>query len=467
MTTQTETPQSKALPRPLVKIMAIVMLGALMIQLDLTMTIIATRTWLRDFHTTLSVLQWTATGYSLAMAVTIPLAGWALERFGARTVWLTCIGLFLTGSVLCGIAWSPGSLIAFRVLQGLGGGMVLPIGQAVLVQTAGPGMLGRVMAALGVPAMLGPVLGPVLGGVLVDDLSWRWIFFVNVPVCLAAMALSGGMPARRAEGDSRLDLVGLLLLSPGSAAIVYGLAQTSSYGGFGSWHVLVPIVLGGLLLAGFAVNALRTTRVPLIDLRLFGKRAYASASASMFASGFVLFSAMAVLPLYYQIARGYSAQHAGLLLIPLGVGMGTSLAVGGRLVDKIAPRTIALGGLGFGALGTLAYTQVGAHTSLVLLGFAQVVSGLGIGATLVPIMTSAFIGLAPAAVPRASSSVRIMQQLGASFGSATLLIITQNQLSHHAPAAAFATTFWWVLAFAVVMLIPVLFLPGGRQSNDS
>jgi len=471
MTTQTETPTAQGLPRPLLKIMLLVMLGALMIQLDLTMTTIATRTWLRDFHTTLSVLQWIATGYSLAMAVTIPLAGWALERFGARTVWLTCIGFFLVGSVLCGLAWSPGSLIAFRVLQGMGGGMVLPVGQAVLIQAAGPGMLGRVMAALGVPAMLGPVLGPVLGGVLVDDLNWRWIFFVNVPVCLAAMALSRSMPSRRAPGDSRLDMVGLLLLSPGSAAIVFGLAQTSTHGGFGSAHVLIPIAIGIALLVGFAVNALRTSRVPMIDLRLFGKRAFASASAAMFTSGFVVFSAMAVLPLYYQIARGYSAQHAGLLLIPLGFGMGAALMVGGRLSDRVAPRVIALAGLVLGSLGTLVYTQVSGDTSLVLLGFAQVVSGLGIGATIVPIMTSAFVGLDPAAVPRASSSVRIMQQLGASFGSAVLLIITQNQLNDHphttaGMAAAFGTTFWWILGFTVVMLIPVLFLPG-RQRKDS
>jgi MFS family permease len=172
----------------------------------------------------------------------------------------------------------------------------------------------------------------------------------------------------------------------------------------------------------------------------------------------------------YQIAQGASAERAGLLLIPLGLGMGLSLSVAGRLSDKIAPRTIALAGLLFTALGTFAFTQLSADTSNLLLGAAQVCSGIGIGATLVPIMSAAFRGLEPAAVPRASTSIRIMQQLGGSFGSAALLIIIQQQLASHPHtaaglAAAFGTTFWWVLAFAAAMLIPVLFLPGASSKR--
>jgi len=468
--TQSGQPAARGLPPSLVKIIAVVMLGALMMQLDMTMTTIATRTLVRAFGSTLTTIQWVTTGYLLAMAATIPLAGWALERFGARTVWMTSIAVFLLGSVLCGLAWSPGSLIGFRVLQGLGAGMVMPVGQAVLVQAAPPDRFGRVMAAMGVPAMVGPVAGPVLGGVLVTGLSWRWIVYINVPVCLAALALSArSMPSAAAPGRSRLDWLGLALLSPGCAAIVYGFAQTSQYHGFGNAHVLIPLAAGLALLAGFSVNALRTSH-PLIDLRLFGRRSFGSASATMFVSGVVLFGAMGALPLYYQIARGDSAERAGLLLIPLGAGMGLSLLIAGRLSDRIAPRPIALAGLAFTALGTFAYTQLSPGTSLLLLGAAQVASGLGTGAALVPIMSAAFRGLEPTAVPRASTSIRIMQQLGASFGSAALFIIVAHQLAAHAHtaagvAAAFSATFWWVLAFTGVMLIPVLFLPGGRSGR--
>jgi EmrB/QacA subfamily drug resistance transporter len=467
---QPERETARQMPPSLAKVIAVVMLGALMMQLDMTMTNIATRTLVRDFQSPLTTIQWVSTGYLLAMASTIPLAGWALERFGARAVWMTSIVIFLLGSVLCGLAWSPASLIGFRVLQGLGAGMVMPVGQAVLVHAAPKEKFGRVMAAMGVPAMVGPVLGPVLGGVLVTSLSWRWIFYINVPVCLAALALSRrAMPSATAPGRSRLDWLGLALLSPGCAAVVFGLAQSSSYNGFGDIHVLVPLIAGTLLLAAFCINALRIS-YPLIDLRLFASRGFASASASMFTSGFVLFGAMGALPLYYQLARGDSAQHAGLLLIPLGAGMGACLLFAGRLSDKIAPRTIALAGLAFTMAGTFAYTQLSPGTSDLLLSAAQVCSGIGIGATLVPVMSAAFRGLQPAAVPRASTSIRIMQQLGGSFGSAALFIIIQHQLTSHPHtaaglAAAFSTTFWWVLAFAAVMLIPVLFLPGADKAT--
>ncbi len=468
--TQQEEGAGGRLPRSLLKIIAVVMLGALMMQLDMTMTNIATRTLVRDFNSPLTTIQWVGTGYLLAMASTVPLAGWALERFGARAVWMTSIGIFLVGSVLCGLAWSPASLIGFRVLQGLGAGMVMPVGQAVLVQAAPRDKFGRVMAALGVPAMVGPVAGPVLGGVLVTSLSWRWIFYINIPVCLAALALSGrAMPTTRAPGRSRLDWLGLALLSPGCAAIVLGLAQSSSYNGFGNAHVLIPLVIGAVLLVAFCANALRS-RYPLIDLRLFAKRGFASASATMFVSGFVLFGAMGALPLYYQIARGDSAEHAGLLLIPLGLGMGLSLVVAGRLSDRISPRTIALAGLVFTALGTYVYTRLAPGTSDVLLSAAQVCSGIGTGAALVPIMSAGFRGLEPTAVPRAATSIRIMQQLGGSFGSGALFIIVQHQLSSHPHTAAglpaaFSTTFSWVLAFTGAMLIPVLFLPGARDAE--
>ena len=463
------TPGTEMPASALRRLIGVVMLGALMMQLDLTMTSIATKTLVREFHTTLSTMQWVTTGYGLAMAATIPLAGWALERFGARAVWMTCIGSFLAGSVLCGIAWSPASLIGFRVLQGLGAGAVLPVGQTVLAQAAGPKRLPKVMAAMGLPAMIGPVLGPVLGGVLVSDLSWRWIFYVNVPVCLGAIALSlRGMPSAKMADGSRLDWLGLALLSPGCAVIVYGLAETGTYGGFGNAHVLIPLIIGAVLIAAFAVRALRSAS-PLIDLRLLGTRSFGSASGAIFAAGLVMFGLMGILPLYYQVARGYSPQHAGLLLIPMGIAMGLALIFGSRLADRFPARSIALAGLACAAAGALLFTQLTPATSNLVLAAAQVLSGIGLGAMLIPIMTAAYQGLRHDAIPRATSSIRIMQQLGGSFGSAALYIIVQRQLTEHAHtaaglASAFGGTFWWVTGFIAVTLLPVLFLPGRARS---
>jgi EmrB/QacA subfamily drug resistance transporter len=479
MTTTTNPPGSNAatgvataeMPSgPLRRLIGVVMLGALMMQLDLTMTSIATKTLVREFHSTLGTMQWVTTGYGLAMAATIPLAGWALERFGARAVWIACIGSFLAGSVLCGIAWSPASLIAFRVLQGLGAGAVLPVGQAVLAQAAGPRRLPKVMAAMGLPAMVGPVLGPVLGGVLVSDLSWRWIFYVNVPMCLAAIALSlRGMPSEKVPGRTKLDWLGMALLSPGCAVLVYALAETGTYGGFGNAHVVIPLIIGAALLAAFTVRALRSAR-PLIDLRLLATRSFGSASGAIFAAGLVMFGLMGILPLYYQVARGYSPQQAGLLLMPMGIAMGLALIFGSRLAGRVPARSIALGGLACAAGGALLFAQLSPGTSNLVLCAAQVLSGIGLGAMLIPIMTAAYQGLRRDAIPRATSSIRIMQQLGGSFGSAALYIIVQRQLTDHAHtaaglASAFGGTFWWVVVFIAITLVPVLFLPGRERAS--
>src|SRR5689334_13493371 len=210
--------------RALARLAAVVVLGTIMSILDTTIVNVAIETLGRDLHASLTSIQWVSTGYLLALATVIPLTGWTMERFGAKRAWMTSVVLFLAGSTLCGLAWSTGSLIAFRVLQGFGGGMIMPIGQAILAQAAGPQRMGRVMSVIGVPTLLGPILGPVIGGLIVDNFSWRWIFFVNLPVGAVALILAARtLPAADAgRTRPRLDVPGLLLLSPGLAALVYG-----------------------------------------------------------------------------------------------------------------------------------------------------------------------------------------------------------------------------------------------------
>src|SRR6266511_811396 len=443
----TAGPSADRLTPDLLKLAAVVTLGAIMVSLDATMTNVALNTFLRDFHAPLTIIQWVGTGYLLSMATVIPLTGWAAQRLGARTVWMCCLGAFLAGSLLCGMAWSAGSLIAFRVVQGIGGGMILPLGQAVIAQAAGPNRLGRVMAAVGIPSALGPVLGPVLGGLLVTDASWRWIFYINVPVCLTALALSWRiMPTAKAPGRSALDVIGLLLLSPAFATIVYGLAEAGRVGRFDHGATLLALSVGVGLLVAFVVHALRASAEPIIDLRLFRIRSFATSQAVVFLAGTVLFGAMGALPLYYQQARGYTALHTGLLLVPMGLGMGVSLMAAGRLADRLPQRPIA---------ATL------------------VASGAGIGAVLVPVMAASVRGLNSHAIPRATTASRIFLQLGGSLGAAVVLIVLSRQIAGRVTptgrpssadlAAAFGHTFWWVLAFAALAAVPALLLPGSKE----
>src|SRR5689334_7657003 len=267
-------PHDDALDRGVWMVAIVVVLGAIMSILDVTVVNVAINTLARDFATPLTTIQWVATGYTLALATVIPLTGWAADRFGTKRLYMLSIAMFLAGSMLSGLAWSAGSLIAFRVLQGLGGGMLMPAGMTILTRAAGPQRVGRVMSIIGVPMLLGPIVGPILGGYLVDNVSWRWIFFINIPIGISALALSlRVLPRDVTSRHERFDALGLALLSPGLALFIYGLAKSSGNGGFGSSAVLVPGLAGVALLAAFVVHALRTND-PLIDMRLFANRTF-------------------------------------------------------------------------------------------------------------------------------------------------------------------------------------------------
>ena len=232
MSTDAQSPAASKpddkLDRGLLLVAAVVVVGSIMAILDVTVVNVAIRTLAQDFHTQLTTIQWVVTGYTLALATVIPLTGWGAERFGTKRLYLTSIVLFASGSVLSGLAWSSGALIFFRVLQGLGGGMLMPVGMTILTQAAGPQRVGRVMAVIGVPMLLGPIFGPILGGWLVDGYSWRWIFFINVPIAVVAVVLAVRiLPKDVTSRHERLDWLGLLLLSPGLALLIYGLAQSS------------------------------------------------------------------------------------------------------------------------------------------------------------------------------------------------------------------------------------------------
>ena len=333
---------------PEIKAVAIVVVvGAIMSILDTTIVNVALETLSRELHADLSTIQWVSTAYLLALATVIPLTGWAAERFGPKRVWMTVVSGFVVSSALCGLAWSAESLIAFRVLQGLAGGMVMPVGMITLAQTAGPQRMGRVMSVVGVPMLLAPVLGPVIGGLIVEHLSWRWIFYVNLPIGIVGLALAARLlPSGRAEGldaTTKLDWRGLVLLSPGVAMLVFGLSEVGSQGSVSG--VDLAWMVGGLaLIAAFVLRALRVER-PLVDVRLFRGRGFSAAAGTTFIVGMALFGSMLLLPLYFQVARGESPLHAGLLVAPQGLGAAFAMRFSGRMTDRVGGGRVVLIGL--------------------------------------------------------------------------------------------------------------------------
>jgi EmrB/QacA subfamily drug resistance transporter len=450
---------SENLDRRILALGGVVVLGAIMAMLDMTVINVALDQLIVEFGATLDTLQWVATGYTLALATVIPVSGWAADRFGTKRVYLTAVFLFMTGSAMAGTAWSAESLIGFRVVQGLGGGMLLPLSMMILTRAAGPSRIGRVMAVLGIAMGLGPIGGPVLGGWLVDDVSWRSIFYLNVPIGVLTLLLGARiLPTEQARPAEKLDTLGLLLLSPGLAALIYGLAQVPAHEGVEHPAVYLPAGAGAVLVAGFLFRAARTPR-SLIDLTLFRNRDFAIAVATMALFMTAFFGTMLLFPLYFQQVRAETALTAGLLVAPQGIGAMIMMSISGRLVDRgHAARLVPIGILLI-TVAMVVFTRLTDTTSYSTIGAALFMVGLGMGMVGMPNTSIALKALRPQDIARASTSLSIIQQVAASIGTAMLSVILFNEIKDHqqAPtAAAYATTFKWALMLLALSLIPAL-----------
>src|ERR1700760_1150132 len=428
MSATATAPHMEPLDRETWIVAGVVMLGAVMSILDTTVVNVAINHLSAAFHAPLTTIQWVITGYTLALATVIPITGWAADRFGTKRIYLTSLVLFTAGSIASGLSWSAGSLIVFRVLQGIGGGMIMPSVMTIMTKKAGPHRMGRVMGVLGVPMLIAPIIGPILGGWFVDNASWRWIFFINVPIGIGAfigalMVLEPDQP----QPAHRLDWRGMALLSPGLAVFIFGLAESSTYG-FGSVRSWGPTLVGVVLIAAWFVHSWRAPN-PLIDLRTFAHTRAGAAAGTFLLFAISVFGTMLLVPLYYQAVRGASALQAGLLLAPGGLGAMLLMPVAGKLTDRYGPTWLPAAGLPLVAIGLIPFVFVGAHTSYVLLSCANFVQGLGMGLAMMPNMTAAMQAVPATAIARTSTAMNIIRQAGASIGTAVLSVILASAIT--------------------------------------
>ncbi|HWC08981.1 MAG TPA: DHA2 family efflux MFS transporter permease subunit [Solirubrobacterales bacterium] len=475
-----------ALDRGTMVVAAVVLLGAVMSILDTTVINVAIDRLAIDFNASLTTIQWVVTGYTLALVAVIPVTGWAADRFGTKRIYIWSLILFIAGSILCAAAWSAGSLIAFRVLQGIGGGMIMPAVMTIMTRKAGPHRMGRVMGILGVPMLVAPLVGPILGGWLVDDVSWRWIFLINVPIGIVAVALAMIVLERdEPQPAHKLDWLGMALLSPGLTALIFGLAESSG-DGFGATRSWLPIVAGVALIAGFFRHSWRA-EAPLIDIKTF-THTRAGASAVVFmAFSIAFFGALLLIPLYYQTVRGASALEAGLLLAPQGLGAMITMPLAGRITDRHGPSKLPACGVPLLVIGLAPFAFVTGTTSYVLLCGFGFVLGLGMGLSMMPTMTAAMQAVPASAIARTSTAMNIIRQSGASIGTALLSVLLATAIANKLPsgtspeggsgfealhgisdakreavagplAEAFASTFVWALALLALAFIPALWM---------
>jgi EmrB/QacA subfamily drug resistance transporter len=444
------------------KIAGVVILGMTMSILDTTIVNVALDTLGHDLHSTIAQIQWVATGYLLALAAVIPLTGWAARRFGAKRVYLASIALFTIGSALCGLAESSTSLILFRVLQGIGGGMIMPVAQMIMAEVAGPKRMGRVMGIVVMPAMLAPILGPVVGGLILQNLHWSWIFFVNVPIGIVAGFLGWRLLPDSNLGEAgKLDVLGLGLLATSMPLIVYGLSEIATKESFTALTVIWPIVAGIALAAAFGRHALRVER-PLLEVRLYANRIFAAASLTTFGLGAALFGAMILVPLYYQQVRGESVIVTGLLVGPQGLGMLLVAPWIARMTDRFGGGRVAFVGVSVLTLSSLPLAFIGADTSILFISVLLLIRGVGIGLSFIPTTTVAFAALRTDQLSDATPQMNVLQRVGGAIGTAVLAVVLQRASAGATNpaelASAFGTAYWWALGICAASLIPVLFL---------
>lgn len=476
--------------RSAMTIVLVLVLGSIMATLDMTVVNVAIAGLAVDFQAPLATIQWVVTGYSLALGAVIPVSAWAVGRFGAKRLYLSAITMFAATSLLAGLSWSIESLIAFRVLQGLAGGMIMPVGMTILLRAADPDRLGRLMSTMGLAILVGPLAGPVLGGWLIDEVSWRWMFFINLPIGALVVVLATRIfPADAERSPRRLDVPGLLMLSPGLAALIYGVTSGGERGDFGAPGTLAPMAAGVLLIVAFVVRAL-TIEEPLLDLRPFRDRAFAAATATMtlFVVGY--FGSMLLLPLYFQVVRGESATMAGLLGVPMALASGTSMQFAGRLADKLSPgRTIPVSiALAVSGFGLFAY-QLSADVSYWATAGALMMMGAGGGSTLMPLMTAATRRMSREQAPAASTTLNLINTTMGAIGMAVASVLLSGAMAARVPLAgeggiqtlhglaadaraavapgladAFQSTYAWAVALMALSLIPALLLPRKDRS---
>ena len=413
----------------------VVILGAFMSVLDQTVVNIAIPSLQNAFGADIHTVQWVVTAYLLTQGAMTPTAPYLANNFGIKRSYILSLIAFTLGSLLCGLSWSLPLLILFRVLQGLGGAILLPLSFTMIFREFPPEERGLALGTLGVPTLLAPALGPILGGYLVTFVSWRVIFFINIPIGIVAMILAAlFLREARAEERSRFDLPGFITAAYGLAALLYAFSESTT-SGWGSTKVLGFLLSGALSLIAFiAIEITRANRgvQPLLDLRLFANRSFAAGNIGLVFVIFGLFGSFFLLPIYLQVLRGQSAFQAGLILLPQALAAMVSVIVGGRLVDRIGVRAVVIPGLLLLAFADWQLTFITLNSPFWWLQMLLVLLGLALGLTGQPLVVAALADIREAQqIADASTITTVTRSVGASMGIAILATFVQTQTKVH------------------------------------
>ncbi len=455
--------KKEKIQKEIIVISLIIVLGALPPMLDATIVNIAVNDLTKLFSTTFAVMQWVVTGYTLALGIGVPFSLWLIQKFDGKKIFMSVLALFMFSSLLSGLAWNIQSLIAFRIMQGFASGLLIPTVTTMIVRLAGPDKLGRLMSIVGIPIVFGPIIGPIIGGLILQNLTWHWLFFVNLPIgAIALILMFKKLPKFEAmDVNAKIDWLGILLLALTSGMFILGVTKIMEPNN----HAIgiLFLVIGAVSILTYVLYAWRMKEKALVPLKLFGSKNFSASFISLFLAGFATNGPMLLLPMFFQNVRGLDVITSALWLIPQGVGMLVTRSFVGKMTDKIGARFVALPSIAVTIIGTLPFAFFNLGTNQWFIWIILFLRGMGIGGVTIPVMSDSFIGLQKSQVQQASVATRTIQNIGAAFGSAILATVVNNNLSGKEVtsaniAGAYHAGFIASLLFMVISILPAFFL---------
>ena len=438
----------------------ILVLGGIAPMLDSTMTNVAVNTIMKDFATGVGGIQWISTGYVLALGITVPIVGWAIEWFDGKKLYLYGLLLFLIGSMIAAISSSIGILILGRVIQGVGSGIIIPLLTTLIVRSAGAENLGSVMSIVSIPTVLAPILGPTFGGFIVKSLDWRWIFYINVPIVIfSALLIIFALPNFESnKNGKKLDMPSIVFLGGSFTSFILGISNKA----------ILPLVISVILMVGYVVYALLKSDRALVSLKLFTIKNFSASTILLLMSGLTVNGVMFLLPLYLQNIRGLSVVWSGIYLISQGVGLLISRSLVGKLTDKLGARIVVQVSVLIGLIGTLPFTLFTATTSSIWIILTLFVRGIAQGGLTIPVMSDSYINVPKELISEATTATRMLQSIGGAIGTAILAAVIQHTIGSQTPTqdlllTSYHNAFIFTVISLVLALIPSLFLTNNRN----
>ncbi|AFI29199.1 MULTISPECIES: MDR family MFS transporter [unclassified Bacillus (in: firmicutes)] len=436
-------------------------LGAIAPMLDSTMVNISIDKLNKDFSTTLDTIQWSITGYVLALAIAVPVSGWLMNKFNGKKILIGAVIAFGVTSVFAGVSWNISSFILFRLLQGFSAGIITPLMSTLLVKTAGREHIGKVMAIVSTPMILGPILGPVIGGFIVQATSWHWIFFINVFIVLiAAPLMMKTLPDFEPfNKNSKLDIFGIINLSLMSAAMIYGITKAADHASFNNSETILWTGIGLALAVIYIVyNRIRKYQT-VLPINLFAHKNFLASSVGLLLANIAVMGPMLILPLFFQNFRHFTAIEAALALIPQGVGMLVTRPMIGKMIDRIGAKYVVMASLVLSLIGSIPLIFITDKTSMIWISIILFIRGTSFGGIMLPLTSDAYTGLGSKQLPEAGVGIHIIENLGSSFGTAVIATVVATVMQGLQPTIANGLKGYHAGFLVSTIVLAVIFIP--------